>query len=164
MTPFDPYYKWLSIPPAEQPANHYRLLGVNLFEPDPDVIQSAADQRMTHLRSFQIGEHSELSQRLLNELAAAKICLLRHETRATYDAGLRARLALATPRQLFPLVQAAPPPAPIPLPSCVTSDEGSVTAQPKSASPFDFLSQDERPSRRRGRNKSLTGMALPVVG
>ena len=23
----DPYHKWLGIPPHEQPANHYRLLG-----------------------------------------------------------------------------------------------------------------------------------------
>ena len=25
---FDPYYKWLGIPPEEQPPNHYRLLGI----------------------------------------------------------------------------------------------------------------------------------------
>ena len=24
----DPYYRWLAIPPAQQPANHYRLLGL----------------------------------------------------------------------------------------------------------------------------------------
>lgn len=24
--PFDPYHRWLGIPPSEQPANHYRLL------------------------------------------------------------------------------------------------------------------------------------------
>ncbi len=29
---FDPYHKWLGIPPDEQPANHYRLLGLELFE------------------------------------------------------------------------------------------------------------------------------------
>ncbi len=26
--PFDPYYRWLSIPREEQPADHYRLLGI----------------------------------------------------------------------------------------------------------------------------------------
>jgi hypothetical protein len=46
MSEFDPYYKWLGIPPKDQPANHYRLLGVSLFEPDPEVIASAADSRM----------------------------------------------------------------------------------------------------------------------
>lgn len=29
---FDPYHKWLGIPPDEQPANDYRLLGHGLFE------------------------------------------------------------------------------------------------------------------------------------
>ena len=43
---FDPYYKWLAIPPEEQPPHHYRLLGVQRFESDPDVIATAADQRM----------------------------------------------------------------------------------------------------------------------
>ena len=29
---FDPYYRWLGIPPEEQPPDHYRLLGVKVFE------------------------------------------------------------------------------------------------------------------------------------
>ena len=52
---FDPYHKWLGIPPSEQPANHYRLLGVCDFEDDADVIDSAADRQMAHVRSFQSG-------------------------------------------------------------------------------------------------------------
>lgn len=66
---FDPYHKWLAIPPKDQPPSHYRLLGVELFEPDLDVIESAADQRMAHVRSFQTGQNSAASQRILNELA-----------------------------------------------------------------------------------------------
>jgi hypothetical protein len=31
-TQFDPYRKWLGIAPADQPPNHYRLLGLDLFE------------------------------------------------------------------------------------------------------------------------------------
>jgi hypothetical protein len=46
---FDPYHKWLGIPVNEQPANHYRLLGIAKFEDDPDVIDAAADQRMAHV-------------------------------------------------------------------------------------------------------------------
>lgn len=42
---FDPYHKWLGISPKDQPPNHYRLLGIELFEGVPDVIESAADQR-----------------------------------------------------------------------------------------------------------------------
>ena len=48
---FDPYHQWLGISPKDQPPNHYRLLGVDLFESDLDVISNAADQRMAHVRS-----------------------------------------------------------------------------------------------------------------
>jgi len=123
MADFDPYHKWLGIPPAEQPPNHYRLLGIQLLESDPDVIVAAADQRMAHLRTFQTGKHTELSQELLNEVAAAKLCLLKPEEKATYDATLRQQLAAkkakkaprnklpqavplaATPHEPEPLVQ-----------------------------------------------------------
>ncbi|HVA48109.1 MAG TPA: hypothetical protein VNH11_17200 [Pirellulales bacterium] len=58
MPPFDPYHKWLGIPAWEQPPNHYRFLGLTNFESDPDAIESAADQRMAHVRTFQSGVHS----------------------------------------------------------------------------------------------------------
>jgi formylglycine-generating enzyme required for sulfatase activity len=89
---FDPYYVWLGIPPAEQPANHYRLLAINLFESNAEVIENAADQRMVHLRTFQIGRQADLSQRLLNEVATAKVCLLRPEKKAAYDQQLQRQL------------------------------------------------------------------------
>ncbi len=97
--PFDPYYRWLAIPPAEQPANHYRLLGLNLFESNPDVIDTAAHARMTHLRSLQLSQHVELHQKLLNEVAAARICLLKPEQKAAYDAELKAKIARCHPAQ-----------------------------------------------------------------
>src|SRR5215469_4355 len=99
---FDPYRKWLGIPPAEQPPNHYRLLAIGLFEDDPDVIESAADQRMSHLRTFQAGAHSALSQKLLNEVAAAKVCLLSADPKAAYDAELRRRLDSAKGERRLP--------------------------------------------------------------
>jgi formylglycine-generating enzyme required for sulfatase activity len=90
---FDPYYQWLSIPPEEQPPNHYRLLGTRLFEDNPGVIESAADRQMAHLRSFQTGPRAALSQKLLNEVAAAKVCLLNRAKKAAYDAQLQASLS-----------------------------------------------------------------------
>mgnify|MGYP001446848472 CR=1 FL=1 len=41
MSDFDPYHKWLGIPPHDQPADHYRLLGIERFENDVDVISLA---------------------------------------------------------------------------------------------------------------------------
>lgn len=86
---FDPYHKWLAITPQEQPPDHYRLLGISRFEADPDVIAHAADQRMAHLRGFQTGPHTADSQRLLNEVAAARLTLMDARRRAGYDALLR---------------------------------------------------------------------------
>ena len=86
---FDPYHKWLGIPARDQPADHYRLLGVERFEDDADVISLAADQRMHFLRSFQNGERAKLSQTLLNEVAAARVCLLDEAKKVTYDKDLR---------------------------------------------------------------------------
>jgi hypothetical protein len=86
---FDPYHKWLGIPPEDQPPNCYRLLAINLFESDSDVIDAAADQRMVHLRTFQGGENSALCQRILNEVSAARICLLSADKKAEYDQDLR---------------------------------------------------------------------------
>ncbi len=86
---FDPYHIWLGIPPEEQPPNHYRLLGVALFESQSDVIAGAADRQMGHLRTFQSGKNSAISQKILNEVAGAKLCLLNKEKKAAYDEQLR---------------------------------------------------------------------------
>ncbi|HEV2971296.1 MAG TPA: trypsin-like peptidase domain-containing protein [Pirellulales bacterium] len=87
------YHKWLGIPVSEQPANHYRLLGIADLESDSDVIASAADRQMAHVRTFQIGQHSAASQRILNEIAGARLCLLNEKRKTEYDIVLRTRLA-----------------------------------------------------------------------
>ena len=91
---FDPYYTWLSIPPDEQPPTLYRLLGLRRFEDNPDVIENAADRQMAHLRTFQSGKHSEDSQKLLNQVASAKINLLKPDKKAKYDKLLQEQIDL----------------------------------------------------------------------
>lgn len=107
---FDPYHQWMGIPPAEQPPNYYRLLGVPLFESDPDVIDNAAKQRIRHIQAFQIGAHSDESLRILNEISIARVCLLYAATKAEYDTGLRT--AMAVP----PVTAPSQPPRPAELP------------------------------------------------
>ena len=85
---FDPYHKWLGIPPQEQPADYYRLLGLVKFEDDPDVIAIAADQRMGFVQKMAIGQHLEHSQKLLNELARARLVLVDTQKKEVYDASL----------------------------------------------------------------------------
>jgi len=89
MPAFDAYHKWLAIPPGEQPPNHYRLLGVSLFEPDPEVIEAAAERQTAFLRTLQIGAQAELASRILNEVANARITLLNVDRKMGYDAALK---------------------------------------------------------------------------
>ena len=90
---FDPYYKWLGIAPKDQPPHHYRLLGVEPFEEDLQVIEGAADRQAGYLRRYQSGEHAADCQRLLNEVARARLCLLKRDAKAAYDRDLRQQLA-----------------------------------------------------------------------
>ena len=141
---FDVYHKWLSIPPSEQPPNHYRLLGLGLFESDPDVIQAAADRQMAHVQTYKNGPMSEQSQRLLNEISAAKLCLLRPNKKTVYDEHLRRQTAggersggasvPANAASVAPPAIAAPPGPPVfPMPPAMPSrepDRATATISP----------------------------------
>ena len=94
---FDAYRIWLGIPSEQQPPNHYQLLGIGEFESNPDVIENAADRQMAHLRTYQAGPNSDDSQRLLNEITQAKLCLLKPDSRAAYETKLRAQKMVAAP-------------------------------------------------------------------
>lgn len=104
---FDPYYEWLGIPPEEQPPHLYRLLGLSLFESHPAVITNAADRIMADLKKHELGLHSAASQRLLSEVARAKIILLGPERKQAYDEQLWQALN-PSPAPAFPVEQAEP--------------------------------------------------------
>lgn len=109
---FDPYYQWLGIHPSERPADLYRLLGINRFESNADVISHAADRVMLHVRTFQHGKHAADSQRILNELASASRTLLNPQAKASYDQDLQRTIkALAVPvARVIPVARAVEPP------------------------------------------------------
>lgn len=88
---FDPYHVWLGIPPKDQPPNHYRLLGLELFEDNTDVIDAAANRQSSYLHSIAAGPHRRESQKLLNEVAAARLCLLDTAAKADYDQQLKSK-------------------------------------------------------------------------
>ncbi|QDU98484.1 hypothetical protein [Lignipirellula cremea] len=89
MKDFDPYYRWLGISPKHQPPDHYRLLGIEQFEADLDVIESAADRQMAYVRQRQLSQHAQLSQRICSELSQARACLLNPQSKRAYDTQLR---------------------------------------------------------------------------
>ena len=82
---FDPYYTWLGIPPAEQPPHHYRLLGIAVFESSPTVIENASDRLMLDIRARSMGSQGRSTQPLLNQIAAARACLLDPVQKNVYD-------------------------------------------------------------------------------
>ena len=95
---FDPYYIWLGIPPEEQPPNHYRLLGVTLFESNREVMEAAANRQMAYMQEVSSGEeHIDEAQKILGELSKARVCLLNSEKKAAYDAELRASFDALAP-------------------------------------------------------------------
>lgn len=94
---FDPYLNWLGVPPEEQPANCYRLLGLQVFESNPVSIDHAADERMTYLRQLAPGPQGALAQKVLKEVWAARALLLDPQKKAAYDAQLRRKIAPPAP-------------------------------------------------------------------
>lgn len=132
---FDPYHKWLGIPASEQPPNHYRLLAIPLFEQDSDVISYAADRQMAHLRTFQSGAHSADSQRLLNEVSAARKCLLTATDKAFYDQRLKASLpaAVTGPTKA--------PPARAPVTKSFAASKSGIKKPAEKAKPVDVENQ-----------------------
>jgi hypothetical protein len=143
---FDPYHIWLAIPPEDQPPDHYRLLGVKTFETNADVLESAADQRMSHVRSFQAGKHSAESQKLLNELAAARLCLLSPDKRGAYDRALKAKLAAAKPAPPAAPAPSAPAPRPLAKARPLAAQPLPTPAEP--ATPLGFDPLQQTPARR----------------
>lgn len=103
---FDPYYHWLGIDPAARPVTHYSLLGLPLFEADAGRISAAADERMKLIRQYQAGPRGMYTQKLLNELARAKICLLNPVSKPAYDQALH---QILYPPPIVPSATAAPP-------------------------------------------------------
>ena len=106
---FDPYREWLGIEPHELPADHYRLLGLTRFETDLGKIAAAADARMRLIRSNQTGPRGAFTYTLLNEITAAKLCLLSPVAKAQYDKFLQEFLqnrlqghGPAAPARFFP--------------------------------------------------------------
>jgi curved DNA-binding protein CbpA len=90
---FDPFHLWLGIPPREQPPYQHRLLALEPFETDAEVIAAAADQRMAYVQKTVTGSHSRHSQEILNLLSAARISLLDPQKRDDYEGALEATLS-----------------------------------------------------------------------
>lgn len=86
---FDPYVVWLGFPPGQTPKNYYELFGLPLFETDLEKITRAADTLRGQVRQIRPGAYLAQWQQLLDQLNAAKRCLLDPVAKSAYDASLR---------------------------------------------------------------------------
>jgi len=166
---FDPYYKWLGIPPRDQPPNHYRLLGIELLEADRDVIDAAANRLMTYLHELATGDDGQYAQTLLNEIAAARLCLLNPQKKAEYDKTVCGQVKSAIP--VASPLPVPTPPAPPPRPASTTPESllptpiepvsVSASTTPTTALSPPASTQSEPASVIRQRRKS--GSVLPWI-
>ncbi|MFP6576877.1 MAG: hypothetical protein VB912_17080 [Pirellulaceae bacterium] len=116
---FDPYREWLGLAPDEHPVDHYRLLGLERFENDPTLVHQAADACMNKVRLHQTGPRGRHTQQLLNEIAAARVCLADAASKQAYDSQLTNEVTAApqvggvSAAQVPPPAPPRPPPAPL---------------------------------------------------
>lgn len=89
----DLYSEWLDVPPGPRRPDHYTLLGLPLFCNDASAIENAARARLKQLDQYALHPDSALRdacQRLMNEVARARIVLVTNTRKARYDAELAA--------------------------------------------------------------------------
>jgi|GEM_PF-1479490 len=98
MTKFDPYQRWLGIPPQDQPPHFYRLLGLELFEADPQVIKAASDNAIAFIQQNAFGEELQQSQKLLQDIGKVTAYLLSPPHKAKYDRKLKSKLGISQPK------------------------------------------------------------------
>lgn len=163
---FDPYYKWLGIPPKDQPPHHYRLLGIELFEDDRDVIDAAANRVMSYLKDMATGDDAAHSQTLLNEISRARICLLNKDKKAAYDEQLREELKGAGLLDERPKKPAAkkPPPKPTKPSGPPIAEPPTDPVSPSGVTPPPPLAPSEPfPNFKSGPKKAAVGDAVSIA-
>jgi type IV pilus assembly protein PilM len=90
---FNPYHRWLGIRGAQTPPNHYRLLSLELWEADEEMIRDAFSRQSNHVRQFRTSGQRELCEQVLEELKNARDTLLDSRLKSAYDRWLKLALA-----------------------------------------------------------------------
>ena len=99
---FDPYRKWLGIPPDRRPPTYYDLLGISSKEDDPETIEAAAARRKAFIRPELAGDHADAARQLTYEIEEARFGLLDPATREQHDRRLGKRRKRARAHDVAP--------------------------------------------------------------
>ncbi|MDR2169935.1 MAG: hypothetical protein LBP59_07330 [Planctomycetaceae bacterium] len=97
--PIDVYKSWLKIDAENRPLDFYQLLRLGRFEDDIAKIRKNYHVLNEHVRKFAAGDYMEESQKLLNELAKAMLCLTDTARKLEYDISLGRKVGGAKARR-----------------------------------------------------------------
>jgi hypothetical protein len=98
----DLYQEWLGVEPGRRPPDHYALLLLPRFRDDMDAVESGARRQMDRLDKYALHPDRELRdavQRMMNEVARARVCLVNPARKKEYDKSLAAQLGLSPPAE-----------------------------------------------------------------
>lgn len=85
----DPWHVLLGIAPEHQPADYYRMLGIEQLEFITDVIRNAAARQIDHLNRHATGDFQTVTKLITNNVLLARDCLLDHDKHLRYAAELQ---------------------------------------------------------------------------
>ncbi len=161
----DPYLKWLDIPPGRRPPDHYALLGLERRSADPATIARAADVRLAKVRKIRPGGHLADWGRLLDQLNAAKTCLLDPASRTAYDASLASESlpAPAAPHEWVGGNSDPPAAAPLPVTQTAPDAEPDFSKFDRSVPYRAGGAAADRPARKRGSSAGGPAVAALVL-
>ncbi|MDR2763097.1 MAG: hypothetical protein LBB88_10875 [Planctomycetaceae bacterium] len=97
--PIDVYRDWLKIEASNRPVDFYQLLKLARFEDNTDKIRHNYRVLNAHVRKFASGDYIMESQKLLNELAKAMLCLTDSARKLEYDISLGRKVGAAKARR-----------------------------------------------------------------
>lgn len=131
---FNAYREWLGVAGQSEIPSYYELLALRPLEPDTAQIEAAYQRQSARLATHLSGAQADIAQRLMGELAEARLTLLTPTAKRAYDAALAGAVGSA-PRVTAspsPVTQSAPSAAfaPQPISAYPTTPQGVQGPQP----------------------------------
>jgi hypothetical protein len=97
--PIDVYRDWLKIEATNRPLDFYQILKLSRFEDNIGKIRDNYRKLNQYIRKFATGDYIEESQKLLNEIAKAMLCLTDTARKLEYDISLGRKVGVAKARR-----------------------------------------------------------------
>ncbi|HEX7379539.1 MAG TPA: hypothetical protein VF278_20620 [Pirellulales bacterium] len=94
---FNAYREWLGIASQSDIPSYYELLGLRPLEPDTAQIEAAYQRQSARLTAQLAGGQADVAQRLLGEIAEARLTLLTPTAKRAYDTALATTIASTAP-------------------------------------------------------------------